>query len=139
MAIDYTEAAGQVRLLIADIDEANQLLGDNEIAGYLARYGAEANGPVSPRGPISRAAADALDTIASSEALVSKKIRTGDGLSTDGPAVAAELRKHAAQLRARAREEDDEDGVTGGYLDVLEFRPHGLDALEGVEAGVYGW
>lgn len=139
MAIDYTEAAGQVRLLIADTDEANQLLGDNEIAGYLARYGTEPTGPVSPRGPISRAAADALDTIASSEALVSKKIRTGDGLSTDGPAVAAELRKHAAQLRARAREEDDEDGVTGGYLDVLEFRPHGADTLEGAEAGVYGW
>jgi len=140
MAVDYTTAAGQVRLLISDVDEANQILGDNEIAGYLARYGTKAEDPVSPRGPISRAAADALDTIASSEALVSKKIRTGDGLTTDGPAVADALREHAARLRARAREEDAEDGVTGGFLDVVEFRPFGgADSLEGAGAGVYGW
>ena len=44
------------------------------------------------------AAALALDTIASNEALVQKKIRLLD-LTTDGPAVAAALRAHATALR----------------------------------------
>lgn len=138
MAIDFTKAAGQVRLLISDADEDNLLLSDGEVGGFLARYGLTATDPISPRGPISRAAADALDAIASSEALVGKKIRTGDGLSTDGPAVAQALREHAARLRARATEEDAEDGVTGGYFGVAEFQPYGADGPEAVES-LLGW
>ena len=46
------------------------------------------------------AAADALDVLATSEVRLSKKITTQD-LETDGPAVAAELRKQAEALRAR--------------------------------------
>jgi hypothetical protein len=46
------------------------------------------------------AAADALDAIASSEALVQKRITILD-LSTDGPAVARSLRDHAESLRLR--------------------------------------
>lgn len=135
MAIDYTQAAGQVRLLISDLDEDRKILGDEEIAGYLARYGVTADGPATPRGPISRAAADALDAIASSETLVGKKIRTGDGLTTDGPAVAADLRKHAASLRALAQQEDEDDGLSGGYFGVAEFQPYPYpDTFEAAEA-----
>jgi hypothetical protein len=47
-------------------------------------------------------AADALDAIATTEVLLSKKLQTKD-LSTDGPAVAAELRKQATALRIRAK------------------------------------
>lgn len=47
-------------------------------------------------------AADALDAIATTEVLLSKKLQTKD-LSTDGPAVAAELRKQATALRTRAK------------------------------------
>ena len=50
---------------------------------------------------LAKDAARALRTIAASEVLLAKKITTQD-LSTDGPAVAAELRKQAAGLRARA-------------------------------------
>lgn len=138
MAINFTQAAGQVRLLISDVDEDNQVLADPVIAGYLARYGTEPTGPVVPRGPISRASADALDAIATSEALVSKVIRTGDGVNTDGAKVADALRKHAASLRARAAEEDVEDGLTGGYFGVAEFVPYrGRTEPEGSESFTY--
>ena len=84
----------QVRLLIADTDR--DIFEDGEIKSFLTIND----------GSIKRAAADALDTIASSEALLSKKISTQDR-STDGPAVADALRKHADALRARAKEEED--------------------------------
>ena len=78
-----------LRLRIADTTEPSLLTSEQLNALWDA-----APGPWS-------AAADALEVIAVSEVLVSKKIRTQD-LSTDGPAVAAELRKQAAGLRARA-------------------------------------
>lgn len=79
-----------VRLLIGDA-ATEPILSDFELDALVRRAG----------GSLLYAAADALDAIAASEALVSKKITTQD-LSTDGPAVAAELRKQAAGLRARA-------------------------------------
>ena len=66
------------------------------------------------------AAADALDVLATSEVRLSKKITTQD-LTTDGPAVAAELRKQAEALRARyARQKAElyDDAPT-----VFTFRP----------------
>ena len=84
----------QVRLLIGDTEQ--EIFEDTEIEAFLTIN----------EGSIKRAAADALDTIASSEALLSKKISTQDR-STDGPAVADTLRKHADALRARAKEEED--------------------------------
>lgn len=93
---DYITPEGQVRLIIADTDPARQIFGDDELRGFLS----------IARGSVKRAAAEALDTIASSEALVSKKIRTQDRQS-DGPAVADALRKHASSLRQRAQEEED--------------------------------
>ena len=81
--IDY------VRLLIGDA-VADPILSDDELMTLIRRGGGALY-----------AAADALGAIATSEVLISKKISTQD-LSTDGPAVAAELRKQAAALRARA-------------------------------------
>lgn len=52
------------------------------------------------------AAAQALETTASNESLVQKKIRIMD-LSTDGPSVARDLRNHAQRLR------DSEDASAG--------------------------
>ncbi len=50
------------------------------------------------------AAAQALDMIASSQALVLKKMKTLD-LDTDGPALAKSLREHAKSLRDQVRQE----------------------------------
>ena len=96
--IDYTTDEGRVRLLIADTDTNNLVLDDDQILGFLEIHG----------GNLKRAAAAALDTIASSEALLSKKIRTQDH-QTDGPAVADALRAHARALRDEADGEDTQE------------------------------
>ena len=125
MTIIFTEAAGQVRLLISDIDEANPIFTELQIGGYLAGYGLLGNGPVTPRSPILRAAADALDAIATSEALVSKVMQTVDGLQTDGAKVANSLRTRADTLRRQADREDDleADGPQDAYFGVVGFTP----------------
>lgn len=104
-------AHAQVRLLTNDTDPANRFYSTLEVAAFLAMNGG------NPR----RAAAQILEAIAANEALVSKKIRTQD-LSTDGPAVAAELRALAASLRAQA---DGDDTVSEDGFEVVEFTPYG--------------
>lgn len=69
------------------------------------------------------AAADALDAIASSQTLIQKKIKLLD-LSTDGPAVAADLRKHANTLRKMVFSADFDEAT----FDIAEqvYAPFGL-------------
>lgn len=111
MPLDYTSPVGQVRLLIADVgDGAAQTLADDQVQGYLTLNGDN----------VRRAAADALDAIASSEALVSKVIRSQD-LTTDGAKVADALRAHADRLRAQA-DADDPDGGDFAF-DVIDTLP----------------
>lgn len=83
-----------VRLLITDTsdDPETQIFSDEELTTLL----------LANSGPL-LAAADALEMIAVSELLLSKKITTQD-LSTDGPSVAKELRAQAASLRKRAKD-----------------------------------
>ncbi|NEA22579.1 hypothetical protein [Actinomadura bangladeshensis] len=114
MAIDYDSPTGRVRLLIPDTNESAFLLSDEQIAAFLAM----ARGTGTPL--IKRAAASALETIASSEALVSKKLRDKD-LATDGPAVAKELRDRAAKLREEADDDEDNDLADGGGLDIVDW------------------
>lgn len=94
-----TDDRDYVRDLIADHAE-DPLLTDEQLDRLLRVEG-------DPR----LAAARALDMIAVSEVLVSKKIRTQD-LQTDGPAVAAELRSLARALR---NEYDAEDAAWDGF------------------------
>jgi hypothetical protein len=102
------EQIALVRLYIADLGAGDeQLLTDEQLTVLL-----DANGEA-----VRLAAADALEAIAASEVLVSKKIRT-QTLTTDGPAVSAELRALAArqrQLHAEAVDADDE-----GFFDVVD-------------------
>lgn len=128
MAIDYSTDRGRVRLLIPDTNEPDFLLSDAQIDTFLALE----RGAGTPL--IKRAAAAALETIASSEALVSKKLRDKD-VATDGPAVAQELRARAAQLRADADLDEDNDLADGGGLDIVDFadpwtRSWGAEATE---------
>lgn len=87
----------QVRLLIADVsdDATRRILADEDITDFL-----ELNA-----GNVRLAAADALDSIATSEVLVAKVIRTQD-LATDGAKVAQTLQSRAASLRTQALAED---------------------------------
>lgn len=109
MAIDYATDIGKVRLLIPDTDEQNALLIDPQIEALL-----------SMEGSVKLAAAAALDIIATSEALVSKVIRTQD-LQTDGAKVAAELRARAAGIRQQVDEGVGDDSVG---LAIVDFDPY---------------
>ncbi|WP_341394062.1 hypothetical protein [Arthrobacter sp. G119Y2] len=112
MAIDFSTPIGRVRLLTADLDESAPLLTDEHLRGYLELHS----------GNVNRAAADVMDAMATSESLLARKIRTQD-LQTDGPAVATDLRKRAAELRARA---DAEDAASlGDVFEVIPFHPYG--------------
>jgi hypothetical protein len=121
MPIDYTTPVGQVRLLIADVNEGAFLLTDAMLEGYLALNGVSADETAPASWSVKRAAADALDAIATSEVLVSKAIKTLD-LSTDGAKVAAELRAQAGARRKAADEE--EAAVEDGFFGVVEFHPY---------------
>ena len=102
--IDYETPLGMVRLYITDTSEdpAARLLTDDQIRGLLTAAG----------GSVYGATARALRLIATSEVLVSKKIRTQD-LQTDGPAVAAELRAQAKAYDDLAAAETGEHSFAG--------------------------
>jgi hypothetical protein len=109
MPIDYASPVGRVRLLIADLDEAAHIFTDEHLTAYLALNDEN----------LHRAAADALDAMATTESLLSKAIRTQD-LATDGPKVAADLRKRAAQLRVKA-DADDAVAADGPFFEIVPF------------------
>lgn len=109
MPYDVTTPAGQVRLLITDTsdDPTVQLFADDEIDAFLGLEDSS----------VFRAAALALETIASDQVLVLKVIRTLD-VQTDGAKVSDALLKRAAVLRARA--DDDADTAEDDFA-VAEF------------------
>lgn len=106
-----SEAQDDVRLLIADTSAANRMFSLRQIAQFLRLNGDNTR----------RAAAQALDVMASNEAMVSKVIKTQD-LSTDGAKVADALRKQAAELRRQA--DDGEDGSDDSGFEIAEFDPY---------------
>lgn len=79
-------------------------------------------------GNIKLAAAQALDIMASSEALIQKRITLLD-IKTDGPAEARALREHAKALRDQVAEGEDATGE--GMFDYAELglSPFGNRAL----------
>lgn len=106
---DPASLAGQVRLLIDDVSEDPVFTGA-EIDSFLAMNKANAL----------RAAAQALLMIAGSEARISKRITTQD-LSTDGPAVAKELREQAAALRKQADEDEEATLYGDTFFGIIEY------------------
>ena len=92
---DLTNAVGEVRLLIPDRTQTDAFFSDEEVQTFLDME--EQNTFL--------AAALALDTIASDEAMVLKVITMLD-LSTNGPAVAKSLRERADSLRSRVYDDD---------------------------------
>lgn len=76
---------------------------------------------VSGTADIRLAAADALDAIASSQALIQKKIKLLD-LSTDGPALAKALRDHAATLRKQVLDPDMQESAFD-YVEMVNDIP----------------
>lgn len=88
---DPTTILGKTRLYCQDTVTANAIFTDAEIQTFL-----DANDQ-----NVFLAAADALDIIASNQSYVLKVI-SNNGLTTNGPAVASDLRAHARTLREKA-------------------------------------
>lgn len=103
-----TTSVRMVRLLIADTDSANRLFRVDQIQDFLDLEGSS----------VKLAAATALETIARSEVLISKVIRTQD-LATDGAKVGAELRASAKELR---RQVETGEGDADSGFDIVEFQ-----------------
>lgn len=95
MTIDYTSSIGQVRLLIPDI-RATQLFTDDQITAFLSLESSR----------VKRAAALALETMASDEVLIQKALSIGD-LTTNGPSVSAALLTRCKELRAQDAVQDE--------------------------------
>ena len=111
---DPDTTIGKIRLLCTDTDPESFIFADKEISGFLAIT--EVGGETDVR----LAAAEALETIAASEALVQKKMRVLD-VSTDGPAVAQSLMTRASNLR-RAVETEVSVDVIEMNLDAFSHR-----------------
>jgi hypothetical protein len=104
---DPTTSIGKMRVIIPDKDERTVFFQDDELQVFL-----------DLTGDILRAAAMALETMASDQVMVLKAIQTLD-LGTDGPAVSRALREHAKNLREQAESADASED--GGAFDIAEF------------------
>lgn len=98
---DFSTSVNKVRLLIADIDDTDQVFNDQAIQAFI---------DMALDSNLKRAAASALLVMATNEVLVQKRIKLLD-LSTDGPAEAEALRKLAQQYR----DEADAEEVSGAF------------------------
>lgn len=113
---DLATDMGKVRLLIPDRVEASAVYQDTEIEGFI-----------SLEGDVRRAAALALETVASDTAATLRVTRTL-GLEVDGTRASAELLKRAAQLRTQAGEAEARE--EGGAFDIAEWAIDPFSARE---------
>ena len=107
---DPSTDAGRVRMLIPDRVGDGHAFEDEEIETFLELEG----------GNVRRAAALALETCASDQALTLKVVRLVD-ITTDGRAVSEALLQRAGKLRAQA--DDAEAAEDGGLFDIAEWTP----------------
>ena len=115
---NYATTLGQVRLLIPDTEQLDDLVNpgnadayifeDSQIQALLSLY----------TDNVKRAAAQAKLILATSEALINKVIRTAD-YNTDGAKLGAELREQAKALQQEA----DKDDLVDSYEQSLIVVP----------------
>lgn len=110
---DPTTPRGLVRLYIPDSIEATRTFEDEEIDAFLATNGHD----------VFLAAAAAVETIATSEALV-LKVMSSLGSSTDGAKLCSALLERADRLRANAgsNAEGEYVGVASAIVDEWTAR-----------------
>lgn len=130
---NYGTAVGKVRALIPDIEQvdwesdgnASYIFSDNHLEGLLALYGVTSGSCTTTGAEITwkvrSAAADAVEAIAVSEALISKVVKTED-LQTDGAKVANALINRAALLRRQAKTEEEALDAETGFT-IVDYQP----------------
>lgn len=114
---DYSTVIGQIRLLIPDVEQldnladpaadASYIFNDDQIQAFASLYSNN----------VKRAAAQAKLVLATSEALINKVIRTSD-YTTDGAKLGAELRAQAKQLVEEADKDDLADSYDSSFIIV---------------------
>lgn len=118
MPVDYETPVGQVRALVPDVEEIDYrddgepsfLMSDEQLEALLAIN----------NGNVKRAAADAIDALATSEAYISKVTKTED-LHTDGAKVGNMISLRAQRLRASADLDDERDSQD--MFDIIPYHP----------------
>lgn len=115
---DYTTVVGQIRLLIPDTEQLDDLANASAADAYIFTDPQIQAFATLYTNNVKRAAAQAKLVLATSEALISKVIRTDD-LQTDGAKLGAELRAQAKQLQ----DEADKDAIQDSYeaFEVVEY------------------
>lgn len=105
---DLSTDIGKVRLLIPDVRQSEHVFEDDEVTAFLTLEDND----------VRKAAALALETIASDNVLVLKVIKLVD-LQTDGARVAQALRARATALRAKSAELADEAEVPLDWSEMV--------------------
>ena len=109
---DYSTVVGQIRLLIPDVEQLEDLADPTASDSYLFNDSQIQAFATLYNNNVKRAAAQAKLVLATSEALINKVIRTSD-YTTDGAKLGAELRAQAKQLQ----DEADKDALVDAYDD----------------------
>lgn len=119
---DVSTPVGQVRLLITDMDPARPIFADDSaIQTFLTMNDMD----------VRLAAAQALDVMATNEAMTLKVITNMD-LSTDGASVARAIREHARVLREQV---ENEPAIDYAELAVNHFAVREILAREAIRRG----
>ena len=116
---DYATVIGQIRLLIPDVEQLENLADPAADAAYLFDDHQVQAFATLYSNNVKRAAAQAKLVLATSEALINKVIRTYD-LQTDGAKLGAELRAQAKQLQ----DEADKDDLVESYESAFTIVPY---------------
>lgn len=126
--VNFSSDTGKVRVLLGDTEAENVVggvgdymyFGDDEIGAFLTMYGEN----------VKLASARAMETIASSQALLLKSW-SSDDLSVNGDKIAESLRKLAAQLREEALQEESSE-----YFNMIAMF---IDEDDDGQADEYPW
>ena len=105
---DYSTVIGQIRLLIPDVEQLDNLSDSSADAAYIFNDSQIQAFATMYANNVKRAAAQAKLVLATSEALINKVISTYD-YKTDGAKLGAELRAQAAELRTEADKDEQYD------------------------------
>jgi hypothetical protein len=114
---DYSTAIGQVRLLIPDVEQLDNLANPSAADAYIFNDAQIQAFLSMNKNNVKRSAAQAKLALATSEALINKVIKSYD-FSTDGAKLGAELRAQADQLQKDA----DRDELYDSY-DIFTIVP----------------
>jgi hypothetical protein len=114
---DYATVVGQIRLLIPDVEQLEDLANPTADAAYIFNDAQIQAFATLYTNNVKRAAAQAKLVLATSEALINKVIRTAD-YTTDGAKLGAELRAQAKQLNEEADKDDLADAYDDSFIVV---------------------